>query len=66
MKILKTPQVVFDTKEIEALQTIARIDCSGIDCHRDGCPFDWMPQGETPRCIKGEIKEMLMKIDISF
>ncbi len=66
MKIEKTTQVNFDEEEIKALRTIAHIDCYGIDCHRDGCPFDWMPQGETPRCIKGEIKEMMIEKGISF
>lgn len=66
MKIEKTKKVDFDGEEIKALQTIARIDCYGINCHNDDCPFDWRPKGETPRCIKREIKEMMFQNGISF
>lgn len=65
MNIVKTPRVVFDEKEIEALQTIARINCNGIDCHEDGCPFVWVNE-QSYGCIKGMIRDMMIKRGISY
>lgn len=60
MKSIKVNKVVFDSEEISALQTIARIDCFGIDCNE--CPFD--TTGE--RCVKGTIKSVLNNNNISW
>lgn len=65
MNIEKITRVIFDKKEIEAFRVIANIDCTEIDCPHDYCPFDWN-DGKHYGCIKGMIKEMMMKQGISW
>ena len=60
MKTIKVNKVVFDSEEISALQTIARIDCIAIECKE--CPFN-APKGE---CCKGRIKSVLDRNNISW
>lgn len=61
MKIAHVPQIVFDEEEIEALHTIARIDCEGFNCEEDNCPFNWATDSGTAHCIKMELKKMMVK-----
>ena len=65
MKIACIPKIVFDEEEITALQTLARIECTTINCEEDHCPFNIM-EGLTAHCVKSEIKGILKNSNISW
>ena len=56
-------KVTFNDNELEALKTLANVDCSEIDCA--DCPFE-INAREHDGCVKHCIRNMLIEQEIDY